>query len=126
MSSVWGVRWGYHIGGFTPGGGSGAYSVVSTLVYAVGVFCSFGTKFRCGRSCVVAAMLKIETICFRSAVFLLPSVVSGMLSCGFMNACMRTEDACVSASSEDIFVNGRVAEKKYVMLETHSLSVLGI
>ena len=36
MSSVWGVRWGYHIGGFTPGGGSGAYSVVSTLVYAVG------------------------------------------------------------------------------------------
>ena len=71
-------------------------------------------------------MLKIETICFRSDVFLLPSVVSGMLSCRLMNSCMRTEDACVSASSEDIFVNGRVAEKKYVMLETHSLSVLGI
>ena len=39
---------------------------------------------------------------------------------------MSSASACVATSSEDIFGNGRVYGKKYVVSETRSLAVLGV
>ena len=70
-------------------------------------------------------MLKISASCFRDAVFLLPSAVSGIVGVGLSNTCVISAGACVTASSEEIIGNGRVSGKNSVVLETCYLSVLG-
>ena len=71
-------------------------------------------------------MLKIPARCFRDAVCLLPSVVRGLVGVGVIEACVRSADACVTTTSDDILENGRVNGKNYVVSETCSLAVVGI
>ena len=71
-------------------------------------------------------MLNISASCFRAAVYLFPIVVSGLVGVGVRRSWVRSEDACVSASSEDILGNGRVARKNSVGSETRSLAILGM
>ena len=71
-------------------------------------------------------MLKISASCFRAAVYLLPIVVSGLVGVGLRRSWVRSEAACVAASSEDILGNGRDARKNSVVSDTHSLAILGM
>ena len=57
---------------------------------------------------------------------MLTSVVSGIVGVGFSNEWVRSVAACVAASSGEILGNGRVAGNNYVVLETNSLSALGM
>ena len=57
---------------------------------------------------------------------MLTSVVSGIVGVGFSNEWVRSVAACVAASSEEILGNRRVAGNNYVVLETNSLSALGM
>ena len=64
--------------------------------------------------------------CFRATVVLYFNVVSGLVGIGLMRAWVRSESACISTSFDAIIGNVRVSGKKYVVLETISLSKLGM
>ena len=69
-------------------------------------------------------MFKISASCFRAAVCLLTSVLSGLVGVGLRIEWARSSTTCVSAYSEEILGNGRVAGENSVMLETHYVGVL--
>ena len=71
-------------------------------------------------------MLKTTLIFCRDSIYLLPSIVSGLVWVGLINVCVRSAAACVAASSEDILGNGGegVAGKNSVVSDTCSLVVL--
>ena len=71
-------------------------------------------------------MLKVSAIYFRTAIYLLPSVVRGLLMIGLSKECVRSAPACVAASYEEILCNERVAGKNSAVSETRYLSVLGM
>ena len=102
--------------GSTLGGGAGAaYDIVS------GVFTLGG-----GVTCGVATLLKISASCLRADVCLSPNVVSGLVGVRLSREWMRSAVACVAASFDEIFGDDSVAGKNSMVLETHSLDILGI
>ena len=50
-------------------------------------------------------MLKTTLICCRDSIYLLPSVVSGLVWVGLIHVCVSSAAACVAFSSEDILGN---------------------
>ena len=71
-------------------------------------------------------MFKISASCFRAAVCLLTSVLSGLVGVGLRREWERSATTCVAAYSEEIIGNGRVSGKKSVVSDTCSLVVLGM
>ena len=73
-------------GGSTLEGGTGAASGVASEVYTlgsgVGAFCCGGTVFVGGVAFGGTNMLKISARCFKSAVYLLNRIVSGIVGVG--------------------------------------------
>ena len=71
-------------------------------------------------------MLKTTLICCRDSIYLLTSVVSGIVWVGLINVCVRSAASCVADSFEEILGNGGgvVAGKNSVVSETCSLLVL--
>ena len=51
-------------------------------------------------------MLKTTLICCRDSIYLLTSVVSGLVWVGLINVCVRSAASCVANSSEEILGNG--------------------
>ena len=102
--------------GYTLGGGKGAASGVASGMCTLVVRVSWGG----------VAMVKISASCLRVAVFLSPNSVSGLVGVRLSREWMRSAVACVAASFDEIFGDDSVAGKNSMVLETHSLDILGI
>ena len=70
-------------------------------------------------------MLKISASCFKSAFFLSPSVLSGLVEVGLRRACIRSADECNTTYFDDILGKRRLIWKNSLVLETSYFSVLG-
>ena len=117
---VWGAHWGGRLGactgwndmfpsGSTLGSGAGATPRVASGVYTlgggVGDFCCCNNVVITGSYGGGVAIFRISANCFKDAVCLFTSVVSGIVGVGLRGACISSTATFVSFYYDEILDN---------------------